>query len=368
MEETLSLIIHGCELARHLEANLPHLSNQPNYLYVLSNFCGEISRVFKSASDRLNANNAPSFPLNPHTVFHESLEPRANELDVAVQAWLRSSYTQAVEHVHAQISNGNKNPFSKMGDSGVEMGGMQMGNVLEGAESSEHPKTAAELQMPEGVRIWKDGNDKRTVRVATPRLGNPDIPPDDGFTWRKYGQKEILGSLFPRGYYRCTHKSFYGCHAKKQVQRLDEEPNTFEVTYYGLHTCHISPTVTSAAPSSSSIIGQPEQLPPPPPPQPPSTSIPLIRWLSMDRCGIQNDKSTLMELDFKMCKEFNQRGESGNISTTAGEVGTSQVRDAKEGVDCPVVDLADAMFNSGGSSSNSMDSIFPSSMDDKLTN
>nr|GMD57729.1 WRKY transcription factor 55 [Ipomoea batatas] len=28
-------------------------------------------------------------------------------------------------------------------------------------------------------------------------MGNVDIPPEDGYTWRKYGQKEILGSRFP---------------------------------------------------------------------------------------------------------------------------------------------------------------------------
>lgn len=36
------------------------------------------------------------------------------------------------------------------------------------------------------------------MRVAAPRIGNTELPPDDGFTWRKYGQKEILGSRFPR--------------------------------------------------------------------------------------------------------------------------------------------------------------------------
>ncbi|KAI3842898.1 hypothetical protein MKW92_014661 [Papaver armeniacum] len=103
------------------------------------------------------------------------------------------------------------------------------------------------------ARKRKDGADKRTVRVAGPIMGNLEIPPDDGFTSRKYGQKEILGSSFPRGYYRCTHKSFYGCEAKKQVQRLDDDPNviTFEVTYYGHHSCCNSGQTSS---SSSTMV------------------------------------------------------------------------------------------------------------------
>ncbi|XWS32062.1 hypothetical protein CRYUN_Cryun23aG0128800 [Craigia yunnanensis] len=63
-------------------------------------------------------------------------------------------------------------------------------------------------------------------------------PLDDGYCWRKYGQKDILGSNFPRGYYRCTHRHSQGCLATKQVQRSDEDPTIFEVKYRGRHTCN----------------------------------------------------------------------------------------------------------------------------------
>ncbi|XVF22404.1 hypothetical protein REPUB_Repub12eG0169500 [Reevesia pubescens] len=63
-------------------------------------------------------------------------------------------------------------------------------------------------------------------------------PLDDGYCWRKYGQKDILGSNFPRGYYRCTHRHSRGCLATKQVQRSDEDPTIFEVKYIGRHTCN----------------------------------------------------------------------------------------------------------------------------------
>ncbi|XP_022757520.1 probable WRKY transcription factor 46 [Durio zibethinus] len=62
-------------------------------------------------------------------------------------------------------------------------------------------------------------------------------PLDDGYCWRKYGQKDILGSNCPRGYYRCTHRHSQGCLATKQVQRSDEDPTIFEVKYRGRHTC-----------------------------------------------------------------------------------------------------------------------------------
>ena len=40
-----------------------------------------------------------------------------------------------------------------------------------------------------------------------------------------------------RSYYRCTHKKDMGCVAIRQVQRCDEDPSFFEVTYKGHHTC-----------------------------------------------------------------------------------------------------------------------------------
>ncbi|XP_027353072.1 probable WRKY transcription factor 53 [Abrus precatorius] len=73
---------------------------------------------------------------------------------------------------------------------------------------------------------------------------------DDGYSWRKYGQKDILGSKFPRGYYRCTHRNVQGCLATKQVQRSDEDPTVIEVTYRGRHTCMQAKHLNKAFPSN----------------------------------------------------------------------------------------------------------------------
>ncbi|KAL3635677.1 WRKY Transcription Factor [Castilleja foliolosa] len=65
-------------------------------------------------------------------------------------------------------------------------------------------------------------------------------PRDDGYNWRKYGQKDILGAKHPRSYYRCTHRAARDCFATKQVQRSDDDPTVFDTTYKGTHTCHLS--------------------------------------------------------------------------------------------------------------------------------
>ncbi|KAE9596386.1 putative transcription factor WRKY family [Lupinus albus] len=40
----------------------------------------------------------------------------------------------------------------------------------------------------------------------------PERASDDGYNWRKYGQKLVKGSEFPRSYYKCTHPN---CEVKK---------------------------------------------------------------------------------------------------------------------------------------------------------
>ncbi|CAN1247142.1 Probable WRKY transcription factor 74 [Linum grandiflorum] len=73
---------------------------------------------------------------------------------------------------------------------------------------------------------------KRSIKV--PAISNKvaDIPPDE-YSWRKYGQKPIKGSPYPRGYYKCS--SLRGCPARKHVERCVEEPAMLIVTYEGDH-------------------------------------------------------------------------------------------------------------------------------------
>ncbi|KAF8697336.1 hypothetical protein HU200_035929 [Digitaria exilis] len=82
------------------------------------------------------------------------------------------------------------------------------------------------------------------VRVSA--AGGAEGPADDGHSWRKYGQKDILGAKHPRAYYRCTHRNSQNCPATKQVQRTDDDPSLFDVVYHGDHTCRPS-SATSAA-------------------------------------------------------------------------------------------------------------------------
>ncbi|KAK1315525.1 putative WRKY transcription factor 48 [Acorus calamus] len=62
---------------------------------------------------------------------------------------------------------------------------------------------------------------------------------EDGYRWRKYGQKAVKNSPFPRSYYRCTSAM---CGVKKRVERSSDDPTVVVTTYEGQHT-HPSPVV-----------------------------------------------------------------------------------------------------------------------------
>ncbi|KAM0951421.1 putative transcription factor WRKY family [Dioscorea sansibarensis] len=75
-----------------------------------------------------------------------------------------------------------------------------------------------------------------------------DKPTDDGYNWRKYGQKQVKGSEFPRSYYKCTHPN---CPVKKKVERSLDGLVT-EIIYKGQHN-HQRPPPNKRAKEGSAL-------------------------------------------------------------------------------------------------------------------
>ncbi|KAK9279945.1 hypothetical protein L1049_013629 [Liquidambar formosana] len=80
---------------------------------------------------------------------------------------------------------------------------------------------------------------------------------DDGYNWRKYGQKQVKGSENPRSYYKCT---FPNCPTKKKVERSLDGQIT-EIVYKGSHN-HAKPQSTRRSSSASSQAIQAYNNPP----------------------------------------------------------------------------------------------------------
>ncbi|KAJ9176017.1 hypothetical protein P3X46_014510 [Hevea brasiliensis] len=325
MDEFFSLILQGIKLAKDLEPILQNLATH-HHRDMLSKL-DEIIRVFISAKERLintHYHQDPSQMLFRELQQQPQIDPRLQEY------WLSTKMMEAFQsQLTAERISSSSGLENKQATSGMQMGSGDLAMELGGRDVQ--AMASSSTQRP---RRRKDDAENETVRVPAPRMGNTEIPPEDGYTWRKYGQKEILGAKFPRSYYRCTHQKLYQCPAKKQVQRLDDDPYTFEITYRSDHTCHMSATAPSVRP--------------PPPPE-----------ITQEMTRTMAAQPPVPWLEFSL----GGGGGGGSSGSSMAGAGPSTVRYGKE-VEYPVADMADVMFNSGSSSSNSMELIF-TSMEDK---
>ncbi|KAL3142884.1 hypothetical protein ABBQ38_003173 [Trebouxia sp. C0009 RCD-2024] len=82
-------------------------------------------------------------------------------------------------------------------------------------------------------------SDKEILRVVTDGDSY-----DDGYRWRKYGQKVVKGNEHPRSYYKCTAQ---GCLVRKHVEVSGSNPNQLVTTYEGMHNHPIPPASSGAS-------------------------------------------------------------------------------------------------------------------------
>ncbi|KAE9589501.1 hypothetical protein Lal_00000117 [Lupinus albus] len=113
------------------------------------------------------------------------------------------------------------------------------------AVNDEHIKTVDQAEEEEQKKTKKllkakktNQKRKKEPRVAFMTKSEVDHL-EDGYRWRKYGQKAVKNSPFPRSYYRCTSAS---CIVKKRVERFFTDPTVVVTTYEGQHT-HPSPVI-----------------------------------------------------------------------------------------------------------------------------
>ncbi|KAK6155638.1 hypothetical protein DH2020_009886 [Rehmannia glutinosa] len=131
-------------------------------------------------------------------------------------------------------------PPLQMNVQNQENNNIQFNNPRFGSSSHNFPAT----NNPQPIRQRRRKNQQmKMVRQMTQEELSAD-----SWAWRKYGQKPIKGSPYPRNYYRCSTSK--GCAARKQVERSPNDPAIFVVSYTGEHT-HPRPTHRSSLAGST---------------------------------------------------------------------------------------------------------------------
>lgn len=189
MEEVINSIHYACELAQNLESDLPNLTNQPA---TLSLSIDEIVKTLNSAKERLiiftqhdqTKISASSSLAQMMMMPNEMHQPQMDA--TPMQEWLRSSYTQTMDQL-LQMQQLQAARSTAPHDVHALLETKVMGRVEEMEASPSRPRRSRKVDLEKGKTM-----------VPAPQFGNTEMPPEDGFTWRKYGQKEILGSKYPR--------------------------------------------------------------------------------------------------------------------------------------------------------------------------
>ncbi|KAI4374213.1 hypothetical protein MLD38_012230 [Melastoma candidum] len=125
-------------------------------------------------------------------------------------------------------------------DTSVSMG--EDADFEENSQMSNSGGADEDGDEPEAKRWKGDGEDYETIssagnrtvkepRVVVQTMSEIDIL-DDGYRWRKYGQKVVKGNHNPRSYYKCT---FMGCPVRKHVERSSNDMRAVVTTYEGKH-------------------------------------------------------------------------------------------------------------------------------------
>ncbi|KAK6918669.1 WRKY domain [Dillenia turbinata] len=196
----------------------------------------------------------------PHQSIHELGFVQFEENQVlsflAPSQHAASSAAQMTQPLHAAVGAVTNNNGSNSNNNGASVGFSKIGLVTRSSSSWNNndqvetldPKAISEDNCTANANDansswWRNSSssDKGKVKVRRklrePRFcfqtrSDVDVL-DDGYKWRKYGQKVVKNSLHPRSYYRCTHSN---CRVKKRVERLSEDCRMVITTYEGRHS------------------------------------------------------------------------------------------------------------------------------------
>ncbi|PON69467.1 WRKY domain containing protein [Parasponia andersonii] len=135
-------------------------------------------------------------------------------------------------------------------------------------DSGKSKKEDDDVKQPKGSDDQDGDEDKASKKVSSKTKKKEKRPREprfafltkseidhleDGYRWRKYGQKAVKNSPYPRSYYRCTTQK---CTVKKRVERSFQDPSIVITTYEGQHNHHCPATLrgNAAAMLSPSLL------------------------------------------------------------------------------------------------------------------
>ncbi|GMY08973.1 WRKY transcription factor 71-like [Fagus crenata] len=153
----------------------------------------------------------------------------------------------------AGTSENPSTPNSTVSSSSNEAGGEEESVKSKKEKQTQVCEDGDDEKSKKGNKPKKKEKRKREPRFAFLTKSEIDHL-EDGYRWRKYGQKAVKNSPYPRSYYRCTSQK---CSVKKRVERSFQDPSIVITTYEGQHNHQCPATLrgNAAGMLSPSLFG-----------------------------------------------------------------------------------------------------------------
>lgn len=102
---------------------------------------------------------------------------------------------------------------------------------LDSVQPEPEPEPSLEKIDEESCDKPSEKEKEKEKHQSTSTLTSTNKSLEDGYNWRKYGQKHVKGCEFPRNYYKCTYPN---CNVKKMVEQSAHGQIT-DLVYKGNH-------------------------------------------------------------------------------------------------------------------------------------
>ncbi|OMO58474.1 DNA-binding WRKY [Corchorus olitorius] len=203
----------------------------------------------------------PPPPLPPLSSASELLPPEIDTKQLLQQNHLQTSLPSPASTVpeSSEVLNNPATPNSSSISSSSNEAANDDQTKLAGDDEEQDQDKTKKLQLKPKKKNPKRQREPRFAFMTKSEVDHLD----DGYRWRKYGQKAVKNSPYPRSYYRCTSA---GCGVKKRVERSSDDSTIVVTTYEGQHThpCPITPRGTIGIAHDPSSFGAPSFVVPQP--------------------------------------------------------------------------------------------------------
>ncbi|KAL3631530.1 hypothetical protein CASFOL_024514 [Castilleja foliolosa] len=256
----------------HHNNNMMNIGSEE--LPLFSNFIGDQnSNITPFMYNHQNPNNNNTYDASNSLSFTNCLhgDVEYNTLSAAFDLHHSNNSSSDQDHVNYNSiinnsNNNNKNSSSnnnllELAAAGTNSGTTAENLPISSASFSEEDSSNLDLnpkllsgngdhdlksKNPSGKMKKKGEKKQRETRFAFKTKSEIDNL-EDGYRWRKYGQKAVKNSPFPRSYYRCTS---HECGVKKHIERSCEDPSVVITTYEGQHNHHTPASRAAMMPPS----------------------------------------------------------------------------------------------------------------------